>query len=197
MTVTKSGYSQRWRATGTTVSYGIVLTNASAERDARDVTVLVNFVDATDTVLGTKESDIDGIVAGAPFYLGGAATLPSTEVTRLEITVRVGSRSPRAIHEPPLADLRIIPARDPSYVGAVIGQVLNDKTSTLLRSADFSAVFFDVSGNVLGGSSGRLREALPHGIREFFEASSGADSMPMPRAASVLVSVEPNYMITG
>jgi hypothetical protein len=197
VTVTKQGFSQRWRGRLSTASYGVVLTNTSAERDARDVVVLVNFVDAANTVLATDESIVQGIAARTPFYLGGSMSVPTTPIARLEITVRVSSRAPRSIHEPPLADIRILPSRsDPSYVGAVAGQVLNDKAGNVLRNASFYAVVFDAAGSVVGGSSGRLRAPLPHGIREFFDTPAGADSMPMARAVSAQVSVDPQYVVS-
>jgi hypothetical protein len=99
VTVTKHGFSQRFRSGLSTVGYGIVLTNTAADRDALDVIVLTNFVDATNTVLGTDTRLISGIPAGAPYCMGDYASLPAIQVERLEITVQVQSRAPRTIHE--------------------------------------------------------------------------------------------------
>jgi hypothetical protein len=194
--VTDRGFSQRTRYGRTTVSYGVVLTNTSPDRDALQVTVIVNFIDATNTVLGTHTSRIDGIEAGEPFYLGGGQNVPVTPIERLEVVVTVGSRAPRVVHEPPLADVRVTETSD-GYVAAVIGQFSNDVAGTLLRSASMSAVFFDAAGNVTGGATGNAHTPLPHDARAFFKASTYASSVPMTKAATVRVSVEPRFQATG
>lgn len=195
VTITQQGYSQRYRFGRSSVSYGVVLTNTSAERDALNVVVLVNFVDATNTVLGTSEQRVAGIAARAPFYVGGFSSLPPVDVARLEVTFRVGERAPRAIHEPSFADLRLRPAIDPAFLGAVEGQVLNDKGGTVLKRSGFSAVFFDAAGEVIGGAEGNLRSALPEGVREHFSISRGADSVLLARTAEAKISAEPFYEI--
>jgi hypothetical protein len=193
VTVTQQGFSQRYRRSGSSVSYGIVLTNTAAERDALDVTVLTNFVDATNTVLGTDRRGISGIPAGAPYYLGDYASLPATPIDRLEITVQVSSRSPRSIHEPPVADLRVVPDKD-GFVDAVVGQVANDRTGAVLTSSRLSSVLFDVAGNVVGGAYGSVSVPLPHNTRAYFSASSAPESTPMANVALARVSVEPRFV---
>jgi hypothetical protein len=73
------------RSTGTARRVGLVLDNPSADRDALDVNVLVDFADATNTVLVTDTARIDGIAAGSRFHVGGGANVP-TPRTRASAT---------------------------------------------------------------------------------------------------------------
>ena len=194
--VAKRGFSQRIRYGRTSVSWGLELKNTSPDRDALDVVVVVNFVDATNTVLGTDIAKIAGIRAGKEFFLGGGEGVPSTAIVRLEVVVRVGSRAPRVVHEPPVDDVRILPAVD-GFVGSAVGQVANDREGQLLRRSRISAVFFDAAGNISGGSTGIASAPLPAGARSYFRAGLHASAVPMTRAATVRISVEPTFQAVG
>jgi hypothetical protein len=84
--VKKSGFSQRVRSIQREVSYGVVLSNDSPEKDALAVSVIINFIDSTNRVVATQSEIISAIGAGTNFYLGGSTTIPdSTPVSTLEI----------------------------------------------------------------------------------------------------------------
>jgi hypothetical protein len=194
--VEEAGGSQRTQYGHSQASWGVVLYNPSPDRDALDVNVLLNFVDATNTVLGTDTAQIDGIAAGSRFYLGGGANVPTTTITKLEVTVTVGSRAPRVVHEPPIADIRLVPGAD-GYLDSVVGQVTNDRSGQVLTTANMTAVLFDAAGKVVGGTSGGVYSSLPWQTRAFWSASSYADPVPMTRAATAKVSVEPKWEVKG
>ena len=194
--VTDSGFSQKIEDNRARVSWGVVLTNQSPDRDALEVTVLVNFVDATNTVLATDSENVDGIRAGSPFYLGGGMSVPTTPIARLEFVVTIGSRAPRVVHEPPLEDVRLIPGRG-AYLGAVVGQVTNDRSGLVLTRATVSAVLYDAAGKITGGTSGVVYAALPWQKRSFWSAALHADPIPLTRAAGAKVSAEPIWEVEG
>lgn len=195
--IKKSGFSQRVRPTSRDVSYGVVLSNASPEKDALGISVIINFVDSTNRVVQTKTDTIAAIGAGTDFYLGGGTSIPdSTPVSTLEIVTRVGGQDMATKLGPPSSDVLVQAARfDPGWVGAVVGQVENDHPTKMLSAhATVTTVIFDASGNVLGGSRGASTGDLLPGVRAYFSASSGASSVPIDKAASAGVSVLGRYV---
>ena len=198
--VKKSGFSQRVRSIQREVSYGIVLSNDSPEKDALGVSVIVNFIDSTNRVVATQSELIGAVGAGTEFYLGGATSIPdSTPVSTLEIITRIGSQDLAAKLGPPTSDVLVQQAvYDPGWVGAVVGQITNDHPTKLLSSATVFTVVFDASGAVLGGGKGYSSAGgmLP-GVRAYFSASSGVSPIPIDRAASAGVTVLAQYEATG
>lgn len=197
--VRKSGFSQRVRFTGRDVSYGIVLHNPSPENDALNVTVLVNFVDATNRVVDTDSERIEAVAAGSEFYLGDSTSIPdASQVSSLEIVVRIGSQAPKRKLSPAIADVLVQESRyDRGFVGAVVGQILNDSTTMLLTRTKVSAVVFDSAGNVVGGANGMTSEAQLPGVRAYFNAAGGVSAIPFERATSAGVSVLGTYQPVG
>ncbi len=198
--VKKSGFSQRVRSIQREVSYGIVLSNDSPEKDALGVSVIVNFIDSTNRVVATQSELIAAIGAGTDFYLGGATSIPdSTPVSTLEIVTRIGSQDLATKLSPATSDVLVQQALyDPGWVGAVVGQITNDHPTKLLSSATVFTVVFDASGAVLGGGKGYSSAGgmLP-GVRAYFSASSGVSPIPIDRAASAGVTVLAQYEATG
>jgi hypothetical protein len=197
--VRKSGFSQRVRFNSRDVSYGIVLANPSPENDALDVAVVVNFVDATNRVVATDTPRVGGVSAGSEYYLGGSTTIPdASPVSKLEIVTRIGSQAPRRKLGPSTSDVLVQESRyDVGWVGAVVGQVLNDHPTMLLGSAQVSTVVFDSGGNVIGGGTGFSTGGLLPGVRAYFSASMGVSSIPQDRVAVAGVSVLGRYEQTG
>ena len=136
--VKKSGFSQRVRSIQREVSYGIVLSNDSPEKDALGVSVIVNFIDSTNRVVATQSELIGAVGAGTDFYLGGATSIPdSTPVSTLEIITRIGSQDLAAKLGPVTSDVLVQQAiYDPGWVGAVVGQITNDHPTKLLSQRD-------------------------------------------------------------
>jgi hypothetical protein len=194
--VKKSGFSQRVRSIQREVSYGVVLSNDSPEKDALAVSVIINFIDSTNRVVATQSEQIEAIGAGTDFYLGGATSIPdSTPVSTLEIITRIGGQDLAAKLGPPTSDVLVQQALyDPGWVGAVVGQITNDHPTKLLASATVYTVVFDASGNVIGGGKGYSSSGgLLPGVRAYFSASSGVSSIPIDRAASAGVTVLARY----
>ena len=99
--IKKSGFSQRVRSTSREVSYGVVLSNPSPEKDALEVSVIINFIDSTNRVVATQAESIPAIGSNTDFYLGGSTTIPdSTPVSTLEIVTRIGSQDMATKLEP-------------------------------------------------------------------------------------------------
>ncbi len=197
--VEKQGFSQRVRFTTREVSFGVVLSNPTADKDALDVTVLVNFVDATNRVVATTSTTVPGVRAEARFYHGGSTTIPDgTPVSKLEIVTRIGSQAVRQLRGPALDDIQVLAAMwDPGYVGAIQGQLLNDNTRLLLTNTQISTVVFDGAGNVIGGGTGYASAPMLPGVRSYFQANGGVGAIPIDRAASASVSAVGTYQAVG
>ena len=197
--VKKHGFSQRVRVTTRTVSYGIELANPSPENDALDVSVLVNFVDATGRVVDSATSRVPAVGAGTVYYLGGYTSIPDgSPVSKLEIVARLGGQAPKRKLGPPFANVLVQALKsDPAWVGAVTGQVENDFAGMFLARTRISTVIYDSAGNVIGGATGSAEGGLLPGVRAYFQASTGAASIPFERAASAGVSTIGSYSPTS
>jgi hypothetical protein len=200
ITVLQRGWSGRpARTRGTEVSYGVVLQNDAADRDARDVTVLVNFVDANNFVFGSATTRIDLIPAGSKYALGNAIDFPAeAPIAKLEVVVRVAGWAPRTAQPVTLAGVRVFPdERDPSWFGSLEGELINDHPTHVLSRAKLSAILLDAEGNILGGVRGQTSAALPPGARVFFKLTSGGRAVSSERVASAVVSVIATYVQPG
>lgn len=195
----ESGFSTRPVGTGTELSYGLVLRNTSATRDATSVSVQTNFVLADDHLLGTDTHTVPLIPAGTDYYYGESTTFPgAAPISRLEVVLQAGGFAPHQSHMPTLANIHLVPGSfDPSWLGSVQGELQNTDPSLTLQSASFSAVVFDSEGNILGGGNGGAYDSLPPGAREFLDFDGGVDAIPTANAASIQVSVIPSWQQTG
>jgi hypothetical protein len=195
ITVEKKGFSIRAHPYGgSTVSYGVILENHSPTREARDVTVLVNFVMPDDRLIGSSSTTISEIDAKSQFAHGSDISFPGVPpIERLAIVIQVRETVPASSRRPAVSHVRVIPDRyDPSWVGSVEGELHNDDRAVLERSW-LSTVVFDAEGNVLGGGNGFAFISIPPAAREFFKISSGMSAINFGRAASAMVSVAPTY----
>jgi hypothetical protein len=195
--VANSGYSQRPDEydTGSRVSYGVLLKNTSATRDAQNIYMLVNFVGAGGQLLGSATQTI-GLVAANQTYAFGSQMNLRTQlpVTSLEVTVRVATGAPALAHPlPHFANVIIAPDSHHEWVSEIDGEIVNDTSPQTLTAAKLSLVVFDANGNIVGGSSSSSYTPLPSGSRMVFLAQSGFDSIPFAKAASVTITVEPSY----
>jgi hypothetical protein len=196
--VDKQGFSQRpdRSGSGSLLSYGLMLKNTSATKDARNVYVIVNMVAASGSLIGSKSRTVQLVPAGGTFALGDYMNLRTqVQATHLEITIRVGANEPKQAHPmPDFANVQILPSTyDPGWVAEVDGEVVNDTSPLTLSMANLSIVVLDASGNPLGGGAGFSSAAIPSGSRFVFLAQMGFTAIPLDRAASVLISVEPTY----
>lgn len=192
--VVKQGFSIRPRPRGSQVSYGILLANQSPSFDAQDIAAVVNFVGPGDVLIGSAASRIAVIGAASTYGLGGMVTFPaSAPVERLEVALQIGDRSPRSLRLPGVANVRVLPSLgEPSYVGSVEGEILND-TGLILSKARLSVLVLDAGGNIIGGGLGGTIAPIQVGARQFFKVTSGVNPILTGRAASAVISIEPTY----
>jgi hypothetical protein len=197
ISVEKDGFSVRTRLSGTDdVSYGVLLKNQSSNADAKNVSVLVNFVLASGRLLGSTSSIVPVLPAGSTYPLGGNLSFPgAAPIARLEVVIQVGAHARHAGRAPALDSVVIEPSTyDPGWVGDVAGEVINNDGSLVLQRAQLSAVILDADGNVLGGGSGMTSAALPPGTRVVFKLTGTSFSdIPFARAASVVVIAVPTW----
>ena len=206
ISVEQTGFSLRpGRTSGATASYGVILRNESPNQDALNLTVLVNFVDDSNVLWGSKTTRVFGIAAGSQYALGDSLNFPGLPpVTRLEVTIQIGGRAPASRRPatlasiPALKNVRIAPSRtEPQWVGQVDGEVINDDPRLILDRTSFSAVLFDPAGIIVGGATGSSSISLPPGARSVFVLSSGVSAIETIRAASTMISLEPSYRQPG
>lgn len=197
VTAAKSGFSQRPNppATGSTVSFGVLLDNASLKQDAKNVTLLVGFVDAQGRLIGSVSRSIPLVPAGETYALGDSATLGTRRaVKKLEVSVRVGGGVAKSAHvNPQFANVRAV--ADPAgsgFVSEVDGEIANPGTQAL-TSAKLSLVVLNGAGAIVGGGTATVSSPLPGGARTLFAATSGFAAIPAAKAASVVVSAQPTY----
>jgi hypothetical protein len=195
ITVEKKGFSIRVHPYGgSTVSYGVILANHSATREARDVNVLVNFVMPDDRLIGSSSTTIAEIDAKSQYAHGSDLSFPGVPpIERLEVVVQVRDSAPASPRRPAVAQVRVVPdTYEPAWVGSVEGELHNDDRAVLERSW-LSTVVFDAEGNVIGGGNGFAFISIPPAARQFFKVSNGLRAVPFARAASAMVSVSPTY----
>jgi hypothetical protein len=194
--VVKSGWSVRdYPYGGSDVSYGVILANRSKTQDAKDVSVLVNFVMADNRLIGSATRRISEIAAGTEHATGGELQFSGgAPVTRLEVTIEIGKGVPATHSKPGLSAIRVLPSPfEPAWCGSVEGEVQNDHPSRTLQFVELSAVVFDAAGNIVGGGSSFEAADLPPAARMFLKITDGMRAIPYYKAASALVSVVPTY----
>ncbi len=193
--VLKKGYSVRVQGFSENVSYGLVLQNTSPNGNALNVQVLVNFVLPDNHLIGTASAQIPIINGGSQYNLGGEISFGGAPtITRLEVVINPGGSAKSAkSFSPALDNVHLVPGFDPAWLGSIEGDLINVHPSLTLVSATMSCVVFDASGNVLGGGQGGANFKLLPGTRSFFKIAGGLDPIPFNKAASVAVSIVPQY----
>lgn len=195
--IEKDGFSVRPHdyASGSDVSYGVILRNRSPNADALNVNVLVNFVMANNKLLGSKSTNLSVLRAGSSYALGDTMTFPAAApIARLEIVVQIGDRQAATKRIPAIANVVIEPDQfKPTWVGDIAGELINTDARLTLQNAQLSAVVFDKQGNVIGGGNGSSFFALPPGTRSVFKLTFGFNAIPTAQANSAFVSVVPSY----
>ena len=195
ITIENSGFTQRPRrfSPGSDVSYGLVVRNQRTQVDATNVTLLVNFVDASNRVLGSAHDRISRLPANSTIFFGGQASIPvQDQVTRLEVIVGATSEEREPATPLLISDIVIAPRTSEPYIDAVRGQLLNQR-ATPMRSGLVGVIILDAEENIIGGGAGHASGPLAFGAREAFNVSGDFSAIPMARAAAALVSVVPSY----
>jgi hypothetical protein len=194
--VVKQGFSARLKGNNENVSYGLVLQNTSPNGNALSVGVLVNFVLPDNHLIGSASVRIPIINASSTYNLGGSlGFIGAPTIARLEVVIDPGGRAKsEKSFSPGLDNVHLVPSMvDPAWLGSVEGDLINIHPSLTLTSSNFSCVVLDANGNVLGGGTGSGFFKMQPGTRSFFKISQGVDAIPFNQAASVAISIIPNY----
>lgn len=194
--VVKQGFSSRVKSNSENVSYGLVLQNTSPNGNALNVGVLINFVLPDNHLIGTASTQIPIINAGSQYNLGGELSfIGAPTISRLEVVVDPGGRARSdKVFSPALDNVHLVPSTfEPAWLGSVEGDLINVHPTLTLTNTNMSCVVFDANGNVLGGGTGSGYFTLLPGTRSFFKIASGLDPIPFNAAASVAISIIPQY----
>jgi hypothetical protein len=195
ITIEQSGFTQRPHrySPGSDVSFGLVIRNARTQVDAINVSLLVNFVDASNRVLGSAHERISRLPASTTYNFGGQQSIPVQDpVSRLEVVVGATSTERTAATPPLISDLVIAPRLTEPYVDSVRGQLLNTRNAPM-RSGTVGIVILDGEGNIIGGGAGYASGPLAFGAREAFSVTGDFSAIPYQKAAAAAVSVVPAY----
>ena len=112
--------------------------------------------------------------------------------------MQTGSYVAHALHIPAVDNVQVVASTyDPNWVSAVNGEIVNDHPTDVLTNAQLSIVLYNSTGQVIGGGTGFVFNALPPGTRSFFAATSGFSAVPMQSASTAAISIEPSYKAPG
>jgi hypothetical protein len=187
--VLHTGASGRISGTAQYFSYGVVLRNASATKDAFGVKVRV-FVLGDAGLVGVYLTTIPFIPAGSTFYLGNEPASMSTvqRATGVRAVVAVGGTGKASGSLPPAA-------ASPPKGGRIHGTLANHyKRGIVAGRTKLYAVYYDGGGKVIGGD--RLKglvwstQTIASKKSATYSAKIGPAVSPV-RIARVAVSVSP------
>jgi hypothetical protein len=190
--VVKSGFAARrsCAACGLDISYGLVLQNASADEDALEIYLTLEFSDANARVVFSRTTSVGPIPAAATYYygeyLGPEPIRTPTRLTVASILVRSAKKSIGAL--PPVSNLRVI---DGSGRAHVLGEFTNPYPNTMSFDSYATVVCFDAAGNVIGGGWRDVQQSVPPGGRGGIDVTIYA--LDASRIASAQASVQPIF----
>lgn len=151
--VLHTGASGRISGTSQYFSYGVVLRNKSATKDAFGVKVRV-FVLGDAGLVGVYLTTIPFIPAGTTFYLGNEPVSMSTvqRATGVRAVISVGGTGKASGSLPPAT-------ASPPTGGRIHGRVTNHyKRGIVAGGTKLYAVYYDRAGKVIGGD--RLKDLV-------------------------------------
>lgn len=189
VSVLHTGASGRISGSAQYFSYGVVLRNTSATRDAFGVKVRV-FVLGDAGLVGVYLTTIPFIPAGSTFYLGNEPASMSTvqRATGVRAVIAIGGTGKASGSLPPAT-------ASPPSGGRIHGTVRNRyKRGIVTRGTKLYAVYYDSAGKVIGGD--RLKgltfstRTIPANKSARFSARLGP-AVSVSRIARVALSVSP------
>lgn len=167
-------------------AYGAVLKNAS-KKDASQVFVQGNLVDAHGTIVAGVTPVIPVIPAGATYYWGGSVPHKSnTHPVRFEVRVSSADFSGTGAKLPLVTSVKL---GSDGYNTLVKGRVKNTVGFRLSMIASINAVFLNARGKVLGGANSYLDSDLPKGRTALFEINA-FKIIPRKQIGSVHVTMD-------
>jgi hypothetical protein len=185
VSVVKSGFSTETFGADTFLYCGVQLQNTSTT-DARNLVVTVVFADTQGRSLTSAEIDLTLIPAGQTFY---ASCLKLSHVTlavsALQVSVKVGKTTAKGPVLPSVSGVKLTKDQYGS-TQTLTGNLTSPYSKPMPESAEIYAVFFDASGNIVGGDSTRAGASVQPGATVGFSFSYIAANV-----ASAQVSVDP------
>lgn len=170
--------------------YGLVLRNRSSARDALDVTVEVEAVDAGGQSITDSYTTVTLIPAGADFVISGALIWRgATELAGIETEVHVGQTAPRHRRLPPVKHVSVTSS------GRVIGSFANPYKKPLPASATIYGVVLDSRGRIVSTGYDLADAITRRGATVAFDIR-GTSTMVQRDVTSAKVSVDPcGYLV--
>lgn len=186
ISVVKSGFSTETFGTQTFLHCGVQLQNTSKVSDARDLKVTVTFADTQGRSLTTDDVNLTVIPADQTFY-ASCLTLSNVtlSVASVQVTVKVGKSVAKHAQLPTVSGLTLNPD---AFGGTqmLTGNLTSPYAAAMPPDAEIEAVYFDTSGNIIGGDTTRAGASVQPGATvgfsfDFLDA----------KVASAQVSVDP------
>ncbi len=187
--VIQTGATGRMSGSSQYFSYGVVLRNRSATKDAVGVRVRV-FVLGAAGLVGVYATTIPLIPAKGIYYLGNEPAALSTVQRATGVSAVVSVTGERRAHGS-LPSARAAPPVD----GRIRGSIANHSTRSIVtRGTKLFAVYYDRAGKVIGGD--RLKgvtfsATLIAATRSARFSARLGPAIPAARIARVAVSVSP------
>jgi len=171
--------------------YGLVLRNRSLARDAIDVTVEVEAVDASGRSITDSYTTVTLIPAGADFVISGALIWRgSPELAGIETEVHVGQTAPRRRRLPPVKHVSLTGS------GRVIGSFTNPYKKPLPASATIYGVVLDSRGRIVATGYDLADAVTRPGATVTFDMLGTSTTVQNDAATSAEVSVDPcGYLV--
>ena len=185
--VIKSGFSTETFGSSTFLHCGVQLHNTSTVSDARKLTITVTFVDTQGRSLKSDEIDLSAIPAGQTFYASCLTIANVTlSVASVQVNVKVGSSVAAKKTQLPVVSGVQLTADAFGGTQTLTGSLTNSYSQAMPEDAEIYAVYFDSSGNIVGGDSKSAGASVQPGATVSF-------SFPFlaPVIASAQVSVDP------
>lgn len=186
ISVVKSGFSTETFGTQTFLRCGLQLQNTSQLSDARDLTVTVTFADTQGRSLAKDDIYLTIIPAGQTFYASCLTIANVTlSVASVQVTVKVGKSVAKRAQLPSVGGLKLT---SDSFGGTQLltGNLTNPYAAAMPPDAEIEAVYFDTSGNIIGGDTTRAGASVQPGATVGFSFDYLAANV-----ASAQVSVDP------
>ena len=170
--------------------YGLVLRNRSLARDAIDVTVEVEAVDASGRSITDSYTTVTLIPAGADFVISGALIWRGSPLAGIETEVHVGQTAPRRRRLPPVKHVSLTGS------GRVIGSFTNPYKKPLPASATIYGVVLDSRGQIVATGYDLADAVTRPGATVAFNMLGTSTTVQNDAATSAEVSVDPcGYLV--
>jgi hypothetical protein len=166
--------------------YGLVLRNRSLTRDALDVSVEVEAVDARGRSFTDSYTTVTLIPAAANFVISGALIWgDSLDLAGIETEVHVGQTAPRRRRLPPVRHVSVTKS------GGINGSFTNPYKKPLPESATIYGVFFDGRGRIVAAGDGLSHAVTRPGATVSFDILGNSRTARLDAVTSAKVSVDP------